>query len=234
MGRLRRLRLATALAIAGASAAVLGASAPAALGATAPAGHAAAPRTCTVTSLRAMTALWTVSCTKTTTVTFDVSDAAMNSAYPPRPVSYNDTIQKTVPAGSPYHDAILLPLGWTIYHACTTISANGVVLGSGCFDRSATLAGPCGLSVLGGLNPAWTFGCPGGPSDITVDVSYHYTRPGSPVLRAGHRVFTYSLAQNQTVASGFTPPPNVTITDSVVTVTSSSGHQLLGTASFTR
>jgi hypothetical protein len=235
VGRLRRLRLATALAIAGASAAVLGAIAPAALGATAPAGQAAAaPGTCTVTMLRAMTALWTVSCAKSTAVTFDVSDSAMNSANPARPVSYNHTVQQTVSPGKSYHDGILLPSGWFIYHSCTTISANGVILGSGCFDRSSAQAGSCGVSALGGLSPAWTFGCPGGPSDITVDVTYHYMRPGTSVIRAGHQVFTYSLAQNQGVESGFTPPHNVTITDSVITVTSSSGHQLLGTASFTR
>jgi hypothetical protein len=233
VGRLRRLRLVTALTIAGASAAVLSAAAPAALGATAPASQPA-PGTCSVTTLRAMTALWTVSCTKTTDVTFDVSDSAMNSAFPPSPVSYNHTIEQTVSPGKPYHDGILLPSGWTIYHACTTISASGVVLGTGCFDRSSAQSGPCGLSALGGLNPVWTFGCPGGPSDLTVNVTYHYTRPGQSVIRAGHQVFSYSLAQHQSVETGFTPPRNETITDSVVTVTSSSGHQLLGTASFSR
>jgi hypothetical protein len=223
-----RLRFATALAIVGIIAAVSLANAPAAQA-------AAASRPCTVNSLRAVTPIWDISCAKSTVVTIQIdANAIIDNVNPPAPRHDSFTLQQTVSRKAPWQDRYWFPASWFVYQICTVISADGVTIGTACFDRSSTLTLPCGVNALGGLNPQWELGCPGGSSNLSVDASYHYTVTGKTTTFAGHDTFSYSMNLGQIVADSVDPHSNVTIVDSTVTVTDTNTGETLGTATFTR
>lgn len=221
---MRRLRIATALAIAGATVVVSAAIAPAA--------QAATVGPCSVSNLRALTATWSVSCTRRTRVSIETVFDALDNAVPPSTQHSDVTMHQQVSPGTPWVDGELLPASWYIFQTCTTVTADGATVASTCFHRSSTKTTPCGVNALGGLDPEWTFGCPAAASNISVDLSYRYTLPGSTAIQSAHQVFNYALARFDIVSDGFTPPPAATIVDSTVTVTDANTSETLGTATF--
>ncbi len=221
---MRRKRLAAALVIIGA--------AVAALTATGSAAQAAAVRFCAVGNLRAMTPTWAISCTRPARVNIDVVSDAMNNAIPPSAEHSEQVMHQLVTPTTPWIDSMFFPGSWYAYQICVTVTADGATIGSTCFHRSSARTAPCGVNALGGLNPEWAFGCPGGSSNVDVDLSYHYTLAGDPTTHYDHRVFSYTMAQWQMTTDGYTPPAGVTIVDSAVTVTDTNTGEMLGAVTY--
>jgi hypothetical protein len=209
---------------------------PTAAGASPPPRPTSSPRgigACEVIQSSVLTPAWSVRCNADSAVSVAIAYRSVAPTVPARVDVFNSTENEDVAAGATWSDGIFVPADWYIFHVCVTITANGSLVGSSCFDRpqpaTAFPATPCGLGSLGAVAPTWEAGCSQAET-VGVAASYAYTMPGSAGLHVWAGASSRALVARQTWDGHLAPPAGSVLADSVVTVTA--GATLLGVATF--